>query len=202
MFDASGTFSCQRDVLFRAAAARRRGSVKQKHPGWTPEQVKAASPRPPPAHGWKIGAWSAHARGSGDIDLAAAGPSSPRLPTSASFGRAALETTPRRSRKRSRSTTLLRDVTYRSRCRRRRDTPLSCLRSNGERDARTRERRSVVLRLSIGAQDSRRRRPTRRIALRVGRPDDDPRGYLSTLLDPHVGGGSSPRLIGRSTPIK
>jgi subtilisin family serine protease len=97
MFDESGFLFANGTSFSAPRAAGAAALVKQKHPGWTPEQVKAALTETAvrPTDSGKIGAERLMSRGSGDIDLAAAATvESLVLPTSASFGRAALETTP------------------------------------------------------------------------------------------------------------
>jgi minor extracellular serine protease Vpr len=97
MFDASGFLFANGTSFSAPRAAGAAALVKQKHPGWTPEQVKAALTETAarPTDSGKIGAERLMSRGSGDIDLAAASTvESLVLPTSASFGRVALETTP------------------------------------------------------------------------------------------------------------
>ncbi|MDQ5858361.1 MAG: S8 family serine peptidase [Acidobacteriota bacterium] len=97
MFDASGFLFANGTSFSAPRAAGAAALVKQKHPGWTPEQVKAALTETAarPIDSGKIGAERLMSRGSGDIDLAAAATvESLVLPTSASFGRVALETTP------------------------------------------------------------------------------------------------------------
>ncbi|MEO8348783.1 MAG: S8 family serine peptidase, partial [Acidobacteriota bacterium] len=97
MFDASGFLFANGTSFSAPRAAGAAALVKQKHPDWTPEQVKAALTETAarPVDSGKIGTERIMSRGSGDIDLAAAATvESLVLPTSASFGRAALETTP------------------------------------------------------------------------------------------------------------
>ena len=90
IFDASG-FEFAAGTSFSAPrTAGAAALVKQKHPGWTPELVKAALTETAsrPADSSRIGSERVMARGAGDIDLAAAATvESVVLPTSTSFGR-------------------------------------------------------------------------------------------------------------------
>jgi len=97
MFQASGFMFANGTSFSAPRAAGAAALVKQKHPSWSPDQVKAALTETAsrPIDSGKIGGERLMSRGSGDIDLvAAATVESLVLPTSASFGRVALETTP------------------------------------------------------------------------------------------------------------
>lgn len=90
MFDASGFLFANGTSFSAPRAAGAAALVRQKHPGWTPAQVKAALTETAsrPTDNGKIGGERVMSRGSGDIDLAAAATvESLVLPTSASFGR-------------------------------------------------------------------------------------------------------------------
>jgi hypothetical protein len=97
MFDASGFLFANGTSFSAPRAAGAAALVKQAHPDWTPEQVKAALTETAsrPTDSGKIGGERLMSRGSGDIDLAAASSVlSLVLPTSASFRRVSLEATP------------------------------------------------------------------------------------------------------------
>jgi subtilisin family serine protease len=97
LFDASG-FGFAAGTSFSAPrTAGAAALVKQKHPGWTPDLVKAALTETAsrPADSSRIGSERVMARGAGDIDLAAAATvESVVLPTSTSFGRVTTESAP------------------------------------------------------------------------------------------------------------
>ena len=97
MFDPSGFLFANGTSFSAPRAAGAAALVRQKHPSWTPGQVKAALTETAsrPTDSGKIGGERVMSRGSGDIDLAAAATvESLVLPSSASFGRVALDTTP------------------------------------------------------------------------------------------------------------
>ena len=97
MFDGSGFLFANGTSFSAPRAAGAAALVKQRHPAWTPEQVKAALTETAarPTDAGKVGGERILSRGSGEIDLAgAATVESLVLPTSASFGRVALATTP------------------------------------------------------------------------------------------------------------
>jgi minor extracellular serine protease Vpr len=97
MFDASGFLFANGTSFSAPRAAGAAALVKQMHPDWTPEQVKAALTETAsrPTDSGKIGGERLMSRGSGDIDLAAAwSVRSLVLPTSASFRRVPLDATP------------------------------------------------------------------------------------------------------------
>ncbi len=97
MFHPSGFLFANGTSFSAPRAAGAAALVKQRHPDWTPEQVKAALTETAsrPIDSGKIGGERVMSRGSGDIDLAAAAAvESLLLPTSASFGRVPLDTTP------------------------------------------------------------------------------------------------------------
>lgn len=90
VFEAGTSFSAPR-------AAGAAALVKQRHPDWKPELIKAALTETAsrPTDSGRIGAERVMSRGSGVIDLAAAATvESLVLPTSASFGRVTTESTP------------------------------------------------------------------------------------------------------------
>jgi subtilisin family serine protease len=94
MFDSSGFLFANGTSFSAPRAAGAAALVRQKHPGWTPAQVKAAlmETASRPTGDGKIGGERLMSRGSGDIDLAAASTvESLVLPASASFGRVALD---------------------------------------------------------------------------------------------------------------
>lgn len=97
MFDASG-FGFAGGTSFSAPRiAGAAALVRQKHPAWTPDLVKAALTETAsrPADSGRIGSEGVMARGAGDIDLAAAATvESLVLPTNASFGRVTTENLP------------------------------------------------------------------------------------------------------------
>jgi subtilisin family serine protease len=94
MFDSSGFLFANGTSFSAPRAAGAAALVIQKHPSWTPIQVKAAlteTAARPTAEG-RLGGERLMSRGSGDIDLAAAASvESLVLPSSASFGRVALD---------------------------------------------------------------------------------------------------------------
>ena len=97
MYQASGFMFANGTSFSAPRAAGAAALVKQKHPGWSPAQVKAALTETAsrPIDSGKIGGERVMSRGSGDIDLAAAATvESLVLPSSASFGRVALDTPP------------------------------------------------------------------------------------------------------------
>lgn len=94
MFDSSGFLFANGTSFSAPRAAGAAALVRQKHAEWTPQQVKAALTETAsrPTDNGKIGGERVLSRGSGDIDLAAASTvESLVLPTSASFGRVALD---------------------------------------------------------------------------------------------------------------
>ena len=102
MFDSSGFLFANGTSFSAPRAAGAAALVRQKHPGWTPQQVKAALTETAsrPTDNGKIGGERLMSRGSGDIDLAAAATvESLVLPTSASFGRVEINpSTPTRTK--------------------------------------------------------------------------------------------------------
>jgi hypothetical protein len=94
MFDASGFLFANGTSFSAPRAAGAAALVRQKHPDWAPQQIKAALTETAsrPTDNGKIGGERLMARGSGDIDLAAAATvESLVLPTNASFGRVEID---------------------------------------------------------------------------------------------------------------
>ena len=97
LFDASG-FGFAAGTSFSAPrTAGAAALVRQKHPAWMPDLIKAALTETAsrPTDSSRIGSERVMARGAGDIDLAAAATvESLVLPTSTSFGRVTTESAP------------------------------------------------------------------------------------------------------------